>query len=404
MKKILFVINTMGQAGAETALLELLKKIDGSEYDVYLYVLMGQGEMSGKVPRNVRVLNRSLSDLSVLTGRGRVRMALTVFCSFWIHGRWCGKLWDLIRNFADMVKGKRFELSKLFWRILSDGAERFETKFDLAVAYLEGGAAYYVADHVKADKKIAFVHIDYEHAGYTRRMDRACWEQYNRIFAVSEEVKEHFQTFYPEYAEKVRVFYNYIDQNSIRIRAEEPGGFSDDFEGMRLLTVGRLVYQKAYDVAIEAMNIVKQSGWKARWYVLGEGEQRRFLERKIKELGLKEEFLLLGAVGNPYPYYKQTDLYIHATRFEGKSIAIQEAQTLGCAIIASDCNGNREQIIDGKDGVLCALTPEDIAGSIVRLLKDKRSREKLGMMAKAKRIPQKQELLLKELLEERDDG
>lgn len=43
--------------------------------------------------------------------------------------------------------------------------------------------------------------------------------------------------------------------------------------------------------------------------------------------------------------------------YEGKSIAIQEAQTLGCAIVASECN--REQITDGEDGILCAL---DAAG------------------------------------------
>ena len=44
---------------------------------------------------------------------------------------------------------------------------------------------------------------------------------------------------------------------------------------------------------------------------------------------------------------------MHATGYEGKSIAIQEAQTLGCAIVASECN--REQITDGEDGILCAL-------------------------------------------------
>ena len=77
------------------------------------------------------------------------------------------------------------------------------------------------------------------------------------------------------------------------------------------------------------------------------------LEKQREELGLTGDFLMPGAVANPFPYFKQSDIYVHASRFEGKSIAIQEAQTLGCAIIASDCNGNREQIIDGEDGLLC---------------------------------------------------
>lgn len=394
----------MGQAGAETAFLELLKKIDESEYEIFLYVLMGQGEMSSRLPPYVQVLNRSLSSLSVLTDRGRRRMVLTVFRAFWIHGAWCAKLCSIIQSLAGMVKSRRFQISKLFWRVLSDGAQRFETEFDLAVAWLEGGSAYYVADHVKAGRKAAFIHTDYENAGYTREMDRACWRQYDRILAVSGEVKEHFQRFYPEYAKKVHVLYNYIDQDAIRIRAKESGGFSDDFEGIRLLTVGRLTYPKAYDIAIEALSILIKSGWKVRWYVLGEGEQRRYLEKRINEFGLKEDFLLLGAVRNPYPYYEQADIYVHATRFEGKSIAIQEAQTLGCAIIASDCNGNREQIIDGKDGLLCALTPEAVADSIVKLLEDEKKRKELGRMAKDRQIPQGQEQFIKELLEERNYG
>lgn len=83
--------------------------------------------------------------------------------------------------------------------------------------------------------------------------------------------------------------------------------------------------------------------------------------------------MLLGAVENPYPYYAQADLYVHATRFEGKSIAIQEAQVLGCPVIASDCNGNREQIESGVDGILCKLSPEDIAKCIEELIADPKS-------------------------------
>ena len=230
-------------------------------------------------------------------------------------------------------------------------------------------------------------------------MDRGCWEQYARIFTVSEEVRGHFQAFYPEYAEKVSVFDNYIDQDTLRLRATEPGGFSDDFDGIRLLTVGRLTYQKSYDIAIETMRILKESGQKIRWYILGEGEQRRYLEKMIDASGLKEDFLLLGAVENPYPYYEQTDIYVHATRFEGKSIAIQEAQTLGCAIIASECSGNRELITDGKDGILCKLTPQAVAHSIMRLLEDEEERKRLGQTARTRKTPQGQEQLFKDLLD-----
>lgn len=144
------------------------------------------------------------------------------------------------------------------------------------------------------------------------------------------------------------------------------------------MTVGRLTSQKAYEIAIDAMKLLKEKGVQARWYVLGEGELREVLLRQINRLGLEKDFILLGAVENPYPYYAQCDLYVHATRFEGKSIAVQEAKILGCPILVSDCNGNREQVKDGVDGSVCALTPESVSTKIEELLENERQRKIYG--------------------------
>ena len=79
----------------------------------------------------------------------------------------------------------------------------------------------------------------------------------------------------------------------------------------------------------------------------------------------------------------------HALR---KSIAIQEAQILGCPVIASDCNGNREQIENGIDGILCSLTPEAIADSIKELIADPKKREKYAKRAQNRNTQNKDEL------------
>lgn len=391
-KKILFVINTMGRAGAETAMLELLKALDSPEYDISLYVIMGQGEMIGKLPPYVRLRNLRFNAHSVLSRQGKRGMMATVCRAFFRNGGQIKKIRGIAGNLASMGRQGKFQADKLLWRMLSDGSLRLEEQFDLAVAWLEGASAYYVAEHVKAARKCAFIHIDYESAGYTREMDRNCWDSFEKIFMVSREVKEHFLAVYPEYADKAEIFHNLVDQEGIRRRSREAGGFSDGYEGKRLLTVGRLTWQKAYDIAIDAMKLLKDKGCNVRWYILGEGDQRRTLEKKIAALQLKEDFVLLGVAENPCPYYAQADIYVHATRFEGKSIAIQEAQTLGCAVIASDCNGNREQIENGEDGILCQLTPEGIAESIETLLQNEETRKKLGKSAERKNMAQEQEL------------
>lgn len=400
MKKVLFVINTLGCAGAETALIELLKSLDEKEYELSLYVLMGQGEMIDKIPENVKLLNDHYCKDSVLSKQGKQAMMKTVWRSFWGNGNVFGKFAYIVRTFSAMRRTGKFQPDKILWRVISDGGQRFEETYDLAVAYLEGGSTYYVADHVKAKKKAAFIHIDYESSGYTKGMDRNCFDKMDRIFTVSDEVKKHFLNVYPKYQDKVKVFHNIINQDEIRRKAEEETGFEDHFDGVRLLTVGRLTYQKAYDITIDAMKLIKDRGYKVRWYILGEGSERPALEKKVKELGLEKEFLMPGAASDPFPYYKQADIYVHATRFEGKSIAIQEAQTLGCAIIASDCNGNREQIVQGKDGLLCQLDPESIAEAVISLVEDRDKRIRLENAAKEKDIVHKGEIkLLLELMQ-----
>lgn len=380
-KRVLFVVNTLGRAGAETLLLQVLRSFHDTSYEVFLYAVIGQGELFAQLPGDVVVLNPRPSTMSVLSRRGSRRMIGGVLRAFVRNGGLCHKLGYVVRTLAAMRKRGRLQPDKLLWRVMAEGALRFPARFDMAVAWMEGGAAYYVADYVKADRKVALIHIDHESAGYTREMDQNCWEAFSAIFAVSQGVRRNFATLYPEYASRLRVFPNMIDLAGIQERAKAGPGFSDGYRGIRLLTVGRLTYQKGYDMALEALDILKKWGVCVRWYVLGEGEERKALERKRAKLGLTEDFVLLGAVENPFPYYAQTDIYVHATRFEGRSIALQEALALGCAVIVSDRSGNRDEIVDGQNGLLCSFDPLALAERIEWLARDESLRRELGARA-----------------------
>lgn len=393
MKKVLFVINTLGGAGAEKALLELLKKFPEEQYEVSLYVLLDQGELIHQIPKHVKILNTEYSDASVLSKEGKKILNRKIWKRLWVHGAVLRNLPFLIRNAAVMLKKGKISPDKLLWRVMSDSGQAIKEHYDMAVAYLEGGATYYVHDHINADRKFTFLHVDYGYAGYSRNLDRNCYPDFDRIFTVSDEVKKSFLEVYPECGKDTYVFHNLIDQDEIRRKAELPGGFDDPYDGARILTVGRLTAQKAYEISIDAMKILKDHGVKARWYVLGEGELREKLQSQINRLGLKEDFLLLGAKENPYPYYKQCDLYVHATRFEGKSIAIQEAQTLGCTILVSDSSGNREQVIQGEDGMMCELTAEAVSRNIEALLKDPDKCRELGQRASVKLSSENRDVL-----------
>lgn len=381
MKKVLFVMNTMGRAGAEMALLELLRRLVEAQIDVSLFILTGQGEIINQVPEGVHLLNNSFKEISVHTPAGKRQLFFTSCKALFTRVNFIRLFPYMIKNGWSMLLKKNIMPDKLLWRALSDGAPRFKEEYDLAVAYIEGGSTYYVADHVKAQKKVAFFHVDYSMAGYTRDLDKDCYGRFDKVFPISGEVADAFLNIYPECKEKTEVFHNLINKDRILKMSRMQGGFSDNYKGIRILTVGRLVPQKDFAQSVEAMKLIKEQGIPARWYILGEGEQKEELEKLIHKLGLENDFFLLGVTDNPYTYMAQADIYVHATRFEGKSIAIQEAQVLERPILVSDCSGNREQVIHGEDGLICELTPEAICQGVIELLDNPKKAKEYGRAA-----------------------
>ncbi len=405
-KRILFIINTMGRAGAETALIELLKKLDSmNSYELSLYTVIPCGELFVRIPERVHILNKNIKKESVLSFRGHLCILQSVIFSFFYKLTGLRLLGYLMKNMKEqMGSGRKLQYDKLLWRVLADGRPDIEGSYDLAVAYIEGASAYCLADKVKAPHKAAFIHIDYQEAGYTRLMDQNCYSEVEKIFAVSNEVGEKFCSVYPEYKDKVRLFRNLLDKDTIRKKAEEGDGFTDGFEGIRLVTVGRLHYQKGYDIAVEALARLRKDGYPVRWYVIGEGMERRNLENLIKKYEVEEYFILMGAKDNPYPYMKQADIYVHATRFEGKSIAIEEAQILGKTIVASDCTGNTEQIKSGYDGILLTLNVENLVTELERLIDEPRLQKEYAehVLEKKLEFPEDLECMLALLKEEKE--
>lgn len=365
-------MNTMGRAGAERALISLIHALPKEQFEISLQVLVNRGEMFSEVPPDVHILIKHPDSHSVLSKGGQMKLIGTALYCFFYHCNGFRLLPYLLKNLQIQRKQGKFQPDKLLWRLIAYGTKPPRQTYDLAIAYLEGGSTYYLADMVSAKKKAAFVHIDYQTAGYHRGLDLDAYQKIDRIFSVSKEAGESFLKVYPEHQKKLFLFRNIIDTERIMMQSRKKIPEQDPFirshATYKLLTVGRLHYQKAYDIAIPALKRLREEGLSVDWFVLGEGPLEQELKKQIAEEGLKGHFVLLGGRKNPYPYYRACDIYVHATRFEGKSIAIEEAQVLGKAIIASDCTGNREQITSGKTGMLIPLSSESIAEAVKNLL------------------------------------
>lgn len=387
-KRILFVMNTMGRAGAERALAELTRILGPDKYELFLYVLIPRGEVFAELPEYVTVLNKKTDRRSVLSPGGKLFVAKCLLKSAFRNG----SAWKALKRLraaggskGDAAPGAARE--KILRRMLADGTPSLPGSYDLAVAYLEGPATWFVAEKVDAARKAAFLHVDYDRAGYTKALDQGCYEVFHRIFAVSKDVQEHFLNMYPEYASKTGLFFNIINRGRIEERSLLQGGFDDGYTGTRILTVGRLYYQKGYDIAVQAAKLLEVRGYEFRWYALGEGEEKKNIQKLIHKEGLEDRFVLLGAADNPYPYFRQADIYVCSSRFEGKSIVIEEAQVLGKPIVASACTGIVEQISSGTDGLVMEQGADALADGVAKLMDDPKLRQKYGEAARQKELP-----------------
>jgi len=95
------------------------------------------------------------------------------------------------------------------------------------------------------------------------------------------------------------------------------------------------------------------------------------IRRLIREKGLERSFVLLGAKANPYPYIARCDIYVQPSRYEGKSIAIEEAKALAKPIVATSFSTVASQLTDGFDGLIAGKSARSLAEAVERLLSDR---------------------------------
>ena len=130
-------------------------------------------------------------------------------------------------------------------------------------------------------------------------------------------------------------------------------------------------------MAIEACKKLEEDGYKITWYVIGEGEERGNLEKMIEENDLKGKFILLGIKENPYPYIREANIYVQPSRFEGKSIAIDEAKILHKPIVITNFSTAKDQIKNKENGIIVEMDPNAISEGIKKLIDNEELRNKL---------------------------
>jgi len=359
-KRVLFINYSLHSGGIEKSLVTVLSLFDYESYDVDLQLFANDGMFLNRVSPKVNLLPPIFPKeykLNIRQGffalikEGHPRIALC----------------RLLVSFAGL-KGTMGERLVRMWNVEKRFIKPSQKEYDTVIAFMEGQPIYYAVTKVKCKNKIGFIHGDYTAMGLNKEFDTDFIRQLNALCTVSESCKTALVQNFPEFADKFHVVYNIVSSNFMRGMANEPADFEDDFTGLRILSIARLSHQKGLDIALPAIAALKKNGLHFKWYIIGIGPDKEALQATIEELHIGDYVKFMGERSNPYPYLKACDIYLQPSRFEGKSIAVDEAMVMCRPILLTNFSTAVDQIDSGKNGLIVPMNSDGVAKGLEELL------------------------------------
>lgn len=387
--RIFIAIHYLEMGGAETSLIGLLHAFEPEKVDVDLFVYSHQGELMGAIPSHVNLLpeNKTWSmfekPLKEVLKAGQLRMFLARMKAKRLMKEYVKRVQPSDGSAIFGFLGK--EVSKVLPDINPD------VEYNLAISYLHPHD--FVLDLVRAKKKLCWIHTAYSTIDVNTALELPVWGAYDHIVSISPDCTKSFLQKFPSLKDKILEMENILPKVLIEQRVSDVSGVSNSFkveEGVTtLVSVGRICEAKNYDNIPYMTKVLKDLFDEGRrtkdenalnsnpspinhfhWYIVGPGDHSA-IDALSKELGVDDVVTFLGPSSNPYPYIKACDIYVHPSRYEGKSIVVREAQILCKPVIITNYPTAKSQINDGVDGVICELDNKKIAEAIYQLAMDR---------------------------------
>lgn len=365
-KKLIFITEALWIGGIETALVNLLNRLDYNRFDVTCLVLRDSLDVADRITPQCRLI---VSD----------RQHKVTFPK----GYSCKRLYNIMEEPQNAAKFRRFIWSAL--RVVFRAAEarcyasyvKKQLKgehFDTAVIYSDRAAETAVRA-VSADRFLMFYH----HGAMRREYhDAYGYRKADKVIAVSPALAEKLRTYRSKYADKIISVNNIIDIDGVREKGLDIPTVKFSADCFNIVSCGRLSHAKGMDIAVDACAKLVADGFTGfHWYIVGGGPEESALREQIMRLGLEDCVSLLGMQSNPYPYIRCADLYVQPSRFEAFGLTIREAQVLTVPVLSTRTDGSAELISDGETGLLCESDADSIAAAIIRLYNAPKLRESI---------------------------
>ena len=378
-KRLLITAMSMNIGGAEKSLANLLNLLDYEAYDVDLLLFQRRGDFLSQVPRQVNIV--SVPELDILYGAEECN-------GFSLAKKNALKVWRYFATGIVHTVEKQFDRRRLLrWqRFYSARIPMLSGCYDCAVSYSGGETFWYVVEKVEASRKVTYFHSDYSNIDIDVAKELAYLEEADHIVTISQVCADSLRQIFPTQRGKVCVVQNPTCTGLVERLSREvvSDGFFNGSERLKIVSVGRLEEPKGFDLAARGAAIAKRElGPVFEWVVVGDGSEREKVEAIIADEGIGDVFRLVGAKINPYPYMVAADVLAQPSRFEGKSVVLDEARVLGLPVLATAYSSVHDQVRDGLDGKIVAMSPAGIASGIVSLANDSELLRSIAVGAKA---------------------
>lgn len=334
MKKILFLIPTLGGGGAEKVLVNLVNSLDKTKFKITVITLFADGV-------NAQYLDQNIEYKSIFRRQFRGNShILKLFSPHFLYKR--------------MIKGQ----------------------YDTIISFLEGPTTRIVSGCDKDTKLIAWIHTekssDYVSSfrSYKEMIDSH--KKFSNIICVSDNVKANFDKFTKnQFTKKNSVIKNIINFKEIERLAKEK--VEKDSSKFRILCIGRLTKVKDFSRMLDILYKLNTKLDNLELLILGTGPEEENLKKKIKELNLTN-VQMLGYQENPYKFLASADLYVCSSHFEGFSTSTTEAVILNKPIVTTDCSGMKDLLENGDCGIIVDDNDKQLYEAMLRVITDDKIR------------------------------
>lgn len=360
-KKVLFLIGTLQSGGVSKSIISLLNVWDCDTYDTYLLLASKQGDVfSPFLNPKVKVLYSPVIE-HVMGG---------FQSAFWLlrHGHvilFFGVILRLVLSRISRAKAGLL-ISKMMPVLSTE-------EYDLIVDYGGQQFLYYMVDKLSGKKKVSFFHSDYSKWAYYYRVDRLYYPRVDRIYTISPTCVDVLRKYFPSCSAKIFEMQNILSSQTILQLSKQQIDLQP--AKLQLMTLGHFTEMKGSDLIIETCLRLQENGYDFKWYIVGKIVDTK-RNKQVEKLGLDKILIFCGIQPNPYPYLAAADIYVHPSRFEGKSIALDEAKILCKPIVVTNFSTVNDQFENGVNASICEMNANDLTNKIIELAQNTELRTK----------------------------